>query len=77
MEGFEGEPIAAALAAAGIADLRSSHRFHEPRGIFCGIGQCQECVMVVDGRPNIRTCVTPLKEGMVISRQKGRGRMAG
>jgi sarcosine oxidase subunit alpha len=75
IEAFEGEPIAAALEAAGIADLRYSHRFNQPRGIYCGIGQCQECVMIVDGVPNVRTCVTPVEEGMRIERQHGRGRM--
>jgi sarcosine oxidase, subunit alpha len=75
LTGIEGEPIAAALAAAGIADLRISHRFREARGIFCGIGQCQECVMVVNGKANVRSCITPLEEGMIIRRQEGRGRM--
>lgn len=75
IEALEGEPIAAALEAAGISDFRYSHRFNEPRGLYCGIGQCQECVMVVDGVPNIRTCVTPVKEGMRVERQHGRGRM--
>ena len=75
LEGFAGEPIAAALAAAGVIDLHYSHKQNKPRGIFCGIGQCQECVMIVNGIPNVRTCVTPLKEGMVIRRQHGRGHL--
>ena len=75
MQGVEGEPIAAALTAAGIFELRRSHRFDEPRGIYCGIGQCQDCVMVVDGVPNVRTCVEPLREGMDVRRQIGRAGM--
>ncbi len=73
LEGIDGEPVAAALAAAGIKDFHYSHTYREARGLFCGIGQCQECVMVIDGVPNIRTCITPLRKGMVIRRQIGRG----
>ena len=64
MEGYEGEPIAMALKAAGVVIHRYTAKRHEPRGIFCAIGRCTDCVMVVDGVPNIRTCVTPLAEGM-------------
>lgn len=71
MEGFEGEPIAAALRAAGVMAHRYTKNHHEPRGIFCAIGRCTDCVMVVDGTPNIRTCVTPLQEGMKVETQYG------
>ena len=71
IEGYEGEPIAAALKAAGVMVHRYTARQHKPRGIFCAIGRCTVCVMVVDGKPNIRTCVTPLKEGMVVQTQYG------
>lgn len=77
LRGVPGEPIAAALAAAGVRDLHYSHKHKTPRGLFCGIGQCQECVMVVDGIPNIRSCITPLRGGMDIRRQHGRGVMPG
>lgn len=70
-----GEPIAAALLAAGIRVMRRTPRFGEPRGIFCGIGRCTDCIMTVDGVANVRTCVTPVKAGMVITsnRQEGNG----
>ena len=71
LEGFEGEPIAAALKEAGVMVHRYTKKKHEPRGIFCAIGRCTDCVMVVDGKPNVRTCVTPLKEGMVVQTQYG------
>lgn len=71
VEGYEGEPIAAALKAAGVMVHRYTAREHKPRGIFCAIGRCTDCVMVVDGKPNIRTCVTPLKEGMDVKTQYG------
>ena len=42
-----------------------------PRGIFCAIGRCTDCVMIVDGQPNVRTCVTPLHAGMKVQTQYG------
>jgi len=68
---IEGEPIAAALLANGIRICRQTEKKNEPRGIFCAIGQCTDCMMTVDGVPNIRTCVTPAHEGMRIETSKG------
>lgn len=67
IQAVEGEPIAAALLANGMRVMRKTPRFGEPRGVFCGIGRCTDCIMTVDGTPNVRTCVTPVKEGMVIT----------
>ena len=69
LEAREGEPVAAALLAAGIKALRITRHRHEPRGIFCALGRCTDCVMVVDGVPNTRTCVTPVRPGMQVRRQ--------
>ena len=71
MQGYEGEPIAMALRAMGILKHRETAKLHKPRGIFCAIGRCTDCVMVVDGVPNTRTCVTPLREGMMVQTQYG------
>lgn len=71
IEGYEGEPIAAALKSAGVMIHRYTMKEHKPRGIFCAIGRCTDCVMVVDGVPNVRTCVTPLKAGMCVQTQYG------
>lgn len=71
VQGYEGEPIAVALKAAGVSVHRYTKKQHEPRGIFCAIGRCTDCVMVVNGQPNIRTCVTPLREGMEVRTQYG------
>ena len=71
MEGYEGEPIAAALKAEGVMVHRHTSKLDRPRGIFCAIGRCTDCVMIVDGRPNTRTCITPLREGMEIETQYG------
>jgi predicted molibdopterin-dependent oxidoreductase YjgC len=69
-----GEMIAAALLANGIRIHRYTAKNHEPRGIYCGIGQCTDCVMTVNGNPNVRTCVTPVEDGMVIETQQGYGK---
>ncbi|HEY3315345.1 MAG TPA: (2Fe-2S)-binding protein [Bacillota bacterium] len=70
---YEGEPAAAALEALGILTLRTTARRGEPRGLFCAIGRCTDCVMTVDGVPNVRTCVTPVREGMRVETQRGLG----
>lgn len=71
LHGYEGEPIAAALKAEGVMIHRYTKKEHKPRGIFCAIGRCTDCVMVVNGKPNVRTCVTPLVEGMQVQTQYG------
>ena len=73
MEGFEGEPIAVALMSNNVSVYRYTSKRNEPRGIFCAIGRCTDCIIVVDGVPNVRTCVEPLKEGMAVQTQMGKG----
>ena len=73
LTGYEGEPVAAALMAAGIFRFRRTEKERGPRGVFCGIGQCCECMVVIDGVPNVRSCVTPLREGMRVETQEGFG----
>jgi predicted molibdopterin-dependent oxidoreductase YjgC len=65
----EGEPIASALIAAGIMIFRTTRVLQEPRGYFCGIGLCSDCMMTVNNTPNIRTCITQVQEGMSIETQ--------
>jgi predicted molibdopterin-dependent oxidoreductase YjgC len=73
VKAIDGEPIASALLAAGITTFRRTSKKGEPRGYFCGIGLCTDCMMVVDGRSNVRTCVTPVKKGMQVQTQVGLG----
>jgi len=62
---YMGETIAGALLAAGRrAWRRTSHG--QPRGVFCGIGLCFDCLVTVNGTPNVRACVTPVAAGMVV-----------
>jgi predicted molibdopterin-dependent oxidoreductase YjgC len=73
MEAREGEVIAAALLANGKRVFRYTNRRGEPRDLFCGIGRCTDCVMIVDGVPNTRTCITRVRDGMKIETQRGLG----
>ena len=73
LEAYEGEMIATTLLANGIKVFRLTKKNKKPRGIFCGIGRCTDCVMVVNGIPNVRTCVTQVEDGMKIETQIGLG----
>ena len=65
--------ISTALIASGVKVFRYTSKYNQPRGIFCAIGRCTDCVMEIDGRANVRTCITPVREGMIINTQKGPG----
>ena len=69
----QGEVIAAVMLANGLRVHRHTAKRGEPRGVYCGIGQCTDCAMTVNGVANVRTCVTPVEEGMVIESQYGYG----
>ncbi len=73
IEAYMGEPIASALMASGIRVFRNTIGRHEPRGVFCAIGRCTDCMMIVNGQPNVRTCVTPVEDGMSLEFQHGSG----
>ena len=73
LRAFPGESVAVALLAAGKRVLRTTARHSEPRGLYCGIGICFDCVMVVDGQPNVRACQTRVRPGMRIEMQLGHG----
>ncbi|MFD9975286.1 (2Fe-2S)-binding protein [Streptomyces sp. NPDC059017] len=68
-----GQSVAAALWAAGILAWRTTREGGSPRGAFCGIGTCFDCLATVNGRPNRRACLVPARPGDVITTQKGTG----
>ena len=70
---FEGETVGAALLATGKRMLRTTSRRGEPHGLYCGIGVCFDCVMTIDGRPNVRTCQTVVRDGMRVDSQTANG----
>ena len=68
-----GESVAAAVLANGLEHSRTTPVSHAPRAPFCLMGVCYECLMVIDGRPNQRACMTRVREGMCIENQQGPG----
>ncbi|MFE5301270.1 (2Fe-2S)-binding protein [Streptomyces sp. NPDC056632] len=72
----EGQSVAAVLWSAGILAWRTTRDKGAPRGVFCGIGQCFDCLVTVNGRPNQRACVVPARPGDAVTTQEGTGRAA-
>jgi predicted molibdopterin-dependent oxidoreductase YjgC len=62
----DGQSVAAALTAAGVRSWRTTRREGRPRGLFCGIGVCFDCLLSIDGRPAQRACLVPVRDGMVL-----------
>ncbi|MFE8945892.1 (2Fe-2S)-binding protein [Streptomyces sp. NPDC007856] len=69
-----GQTVAAALWAAGVTAWRSTRGAGRPRGVFCGIGVCFDCLVTVNGRVNQRACLVPVRPGDAIRTQEGTGR---
>lgn len=67
----EGQSVAAALIAHSERITRLTRTAGKPRGIFCGIGVCFDCLIIIDGQPNQRSCITEVKAGMVVAVQDG------
>ena len=75
LEGFRGDTIGSALFANGRRVFSRSFKYHRPRGLLCCSGHCPNCMMTVDGVPNVRVCVEPLREGAVVTPQNVVGRL--
>ncbi len=71
--GYEGDTIASALHALGVKVLSHSIELKRPRGFYCAIGNCSSCNMIVNGKPNVKTCVMLLKENMDVKTQLNKG----
>ena len=67
----EGDSVAVALVAAGFVATRTATLSGSPRGPFCLMGACFECLAVVDGQANVQTCMMPVRDGMRVLRQDG------
>ncbi len=70
----DGQTVGAALWAAGVRSWRRTRFAGRPRGLFCGIGVCFDCLVEVDGRPDQRACLVPARPGAVVRTQEGAGR---
>ena len=62
-----GDSVGAALTRVGVRAWRNTRRKGRPRGLFCGIGICYDCLLTVDGAPDQRACLVPATDGMVLS----------
>lgn len=67
--GYTGDSIGSALHALDIKHLTTSLVYDSARGFFCGIGKCSSCLMKVNGIPNVRTCIAPLKADIHVETQ--------
>lgn len=65
-----GDTVAAALAMAGQRHLRSSVVSGEPRGFYCMMGTCFDCLVEIDGMPDVQACRTIVRDGMSVFRQR-------
>jgi predicted molibdopterin-dependent oxidoreductase YjgC len=68
-----GETVAAALLASGRRTLRRTPKSGAPRGMFCGMGVCFDCVVTINGESRVRACMTPVQDGMRIDTGAGVG----
>jgi len=66
VEAYPGEMVATVLLALGLQTFRHTDQLHSPRGLFCGMGVCFDCLVTIDGQPNVRACMTPVRAGMVV-----------
>ncbi|RSN28832.1 proline dehydrogenase [Amycolatopsis sp. WAC 04169] len=60
--GIEGQSVAGMLLAAGRTSWRTT-RSGAPRGVFCGIGACFDCLLTVNDVPDVRACRRPAADG--------------
>jgi predicted molibdopterin-dependent oxidoreductase YjgC len=70
----DGQTVGAALWADGVRSWRRTRFAGRPRGLFCGIGVCFDCLVEVDGRPDQRACLVPARAGALVRTQEGSGR---
>src|SRR5271170_4859838 len=61
-----GDSIASALYRSGVRIFTYSYQYGRPRGLLCLSGNCPNCMVNVDGVPNVRSCITPARGGLSI-----------
>jgi sarcosine oxidase subunit alpha len=70
---FHGDTFGSALFASGQRVFSRSFKYHRPRGLLCCSGSCPNCMMTVDGIPNVRVCVEPVRGRADVRPQNVRG----
>lgn len=71
-EATVGETIAAVLLRQKERWVRRSPVSQAPRAPYCMMGVCFDCLAIVDGVASVQTCLTPVRDGMSVERQRGR-----
>ncbi|WP_419707496.1 (2Fe-2S)-binding protein [Promicromonospora sp. NFX87] len=71
--GTAGQTIAGVLLGAGRREWRTTTTGGAPRGVFCGIGVCFDCLVEVNGLRDVRACLRRAQDGDVVTRQGGPG----
>jgi sarcosine oxidase subunit alpha len=66
---FRGDTFGSALFANGQRVFSRSFKYHRPRGLLCCSGSCPNCMMTVDGTPNVRVCAEPVRQGANLTPQ--------
>ena len=69
----EGDTVAAAVLVHGLPSTRTTPVSGAPRAPFCLMGDCIECLMVIEGKANLRACMKLVREGMRIECLQGSG----
>jgi sarcosine oxidase, subunit alpha len=69
VEAFEGDTLASALYASGQRIFSRSFKYHRPRGLLCCTGSCPNCLVEVDGVPNVRACLEPARQSAAVRPQ--------
>ncbi|MFC4907199.1 (2Fe-2S)-binding protein [Actinomadura gamaensis] len=66
--GTAGQTVAGVLLAAGRRAWRTAPS-GAPRGVFCGIGVCFDCLVTVNGERDVRACRRRVRDGDVVTTQ--------
>jgi sarcosine oxidase subunit alpha len=67
----DGDTVGSALFRAGVRTFNRSLKYHRPRGLYCGTGDCPNCLLTVDGRPGVRACTAEATAGQTVQRETG------
>lgn len=73
-QAYDGDTLAAVMVRAGVMAWRTTRRTGAPRGLFCGIGACQDCMVTVGPVASVRACMDAARPGDVVTTQEGTGR---
>jgi predicted molibdopterin-dependent oxidoreductase YjgC len=69
VEALPGDTVASALLAAGMIEFRMHPVAGTARGPYCMMGVCFECLLEIDGHPNVQACQVSVQDGMVVATQ--------